>query len=183
MVTLGNQVVEILGRRPLKHSFADGSLNFIVVEERLESLVVDILPHPYNSAPFEFHEEDPVVVVFPAVLSCDIFPPDTPELPVYYDLFDVELYSLRESLFPQLVDLLSGVVYTREACRSQESVAGLVVDHPVEELRISCVECLDEICNGTFLCFVGIVCHAYSRLDCLYKYSKVVRDQLTSFKS
>src|SRR5712692_3774482 len=99
----------------LEDRFSNVSLDMVIFQEGLEPLVVDVLPESPYPVSDELNEEDAVVMILAATLLREVLPADATELAVNDYLLDVELYSLGEGRFPQLVDRLEGVVHPGES--------------------------------------------------------------------
>src|SRR5437867_12934272 len=85
-------------------------LHEVVVEEGLESFVVDVLPESPTPVSVRLYEENAVVVILAAVLRREVLPADAPEPSVHHYLRDVELYPLPERRLPEFTYRLDSVV-------------------------------------------------------------------------
>src|SRR5438309_6001967 len=120
-------------------------LDVVVVEEGLETFVVDVLPESPNPVSVKLYEENAVVVILAAALRRKVLPADAPEASVYDYLLDVELYPLWERRLPEFTYRLESVVDSREPRGAEEGVGGRVRDDAVKKFHVPGVERLYEV--------------------------------------
>src|SRR5438552_19054568 len=120
-------------------------LHEVVVEEGLETFVVDVLPESPNPVSVKLYEENPVVVILAAVLRREVLPADAPEASFHNYLLDVELYPLGERRFPEFIYRLEIVIDSRKPRGAEEGVRGRVRNDTVKKFHVPGVERLYEV--------------------------------------